>query len=64
MALHKFLSIEQRGILANLLGNFAMSIQEPVEIRKLSALAVGIAIPSIRITISKARIAVVTFGKV
>ena len=57
MVLHKFPFIQQRRIFTNLFGYFAMSIQEPIEIRQV--LAVGVAIVSGRITITQVRIAVV-----
>src|ERR1700733_6391448 len=44
MALHEFFVIYQRGILAELLGRFAVSIQELIEARQLLALNVAIPI--------------------
>src|ERR1700722_2270639 len=57
MVLHEFSSIQQRGILANLFGDFAMFIQEAIELRNIPAIAVAVfAAP---ITIANLGIAVV-----
>src|SRR5580704_14784374 len=56
MALHEFPIIQQGRILANLFGDFAMFIQEPVEFRTVPV--VGITISSVGIAISSASISV------
>jgi hypothetical protein len=44
MVLHKLLIVQQGRVSANLLANFTMTVEEPVEIRHISAVAITIAI--------------------
>jgi hypothetical protein len=56
MAVHKFPFIKQRGIFANLFCDFAVFVQELIEIRQV--LAIGGSIPGISVAISRAGVAV------